>query len=112
MLRLWTKERAPFWNHCGLQVADTDALQRLPALWRGEPADWLTLKLKDEVEAVMSLDKEFAMFMESEKQRTQRAFQHARVLKVVATLISLVVLVLVIGGAFLLFKKNPNLLHR
>ena len=52
------------------------------------------------------------MFMESEKQRTQRAFQHARVLKVVATLISLVVLVLVIGGAFLLFKKNPNLLHR
>src|SRR2546422_867872 len=92
LLRLWTKEKAPFWNHCGLQVADAEALQKLPALWRGQPADWLTIKLKDDVESVMSLDKEFAMFMESEKQRTNRAFQHARVLKILATLIALVVL--------------------
>jgi len=112
LLRLWTKERAPFWSHCGLQVADAETLHKLPALWRTEPPDWLTLKLKDEVEAVMSLDKEFAMFMDSEKQRTQRAFQHARILKIIATLIALVVLVLVVAGALLLFKKNPNLLRR
>ncbi len=112
LLRLWTKERAPFWSHCGLQAADPEALQKLPALWRAEPTDWLTLKLKDEVEAVLSLDKEFAMFMESEKQRTQRAFQHARILKIIATLIALVVFVLVVMGAFLLFKKNPSLLRR
>jgi len=112
LLRLWTKERAPFWNHCGLQVADNDSLQKLPSLWRAEPTDWLTLKLKDDVETVLSLDKEFALFMESEKQRTQRAFHHARILKVIATLIALAVLGLVIAGAFMLLKKNPNLLRR
>src|SRR5580765_7664226 len=45
LLRLWTKEDAPFWNRCGLVKADEDALSKLPAVWRNEPANWLTLKL-------------------------------------------------------------------
>ncbi len=35
LLRVWTREQAPFWNHCGLLQADAEALQKLPALWRG-----------------------------------------------------------------------------
>ncbi len=112
LLRIWTREHAPFWNHCGLQSADSEALQKLPAAWRGETADWRTLKLREDLETVMSLDKEFALFMESEKQRTQRAFYQARVLKLIAVVISLAVLALVLVGAFLIFKKNPNLLRR
>jgi N-acetylglutamate synthase-like GNAT family acetyltransferase len=112
LLRLWTREKAPFWNHCGLLAPDPGVLDRLPALWRGQTPEWLTLKLKDELETVVSLDKEFALFMESEKQRTDRAFQHARVLKAIATLITLVVLAMVLVGAFLLIRKNPHLLGR
>jgi len=112
LLRLWTREKAPFWNHCGLVAADAEALQKLPAPWRGELADWRTLKLRDDLETVMSLDKEFALFMDSEKQRTERAFHHARILKLIALVISLAVLALVIVGAVLIFKKNPNLLRR
>ena len=42
LLRLWTQEQAPFWNHCGLQRADAEALEKLPAPWRGPPGAWLT----------------------------------------------------------------------
>jgi len=114
LVRLWTQELAPFWNHCGLIKADAEALEKLPAAWRTQPAPWLTLKLKEDIETVGlgSLDKEFAMFMESEKQRTQRAFQHARILKIIATVVALAVFVLVMGAAFFLFRKNPNLLRR
>jgi N-acetylglutamate synthase-like GNAT family acetyltransferase len=112
LLRLWTREQAPFWSHCGMQKADGDTLQKLPAVWRGEPAEWQTLKLRDDLETVMSLDKEFALFMESEKQRTARAFYQARVLKVIAVVISLAVLALVVVGAVVMLKKNPNLLRR
>ena len=112
LLRLWTQEKAPFWSRSGLLPADAETMQKLPAGWRSSPADWLTLKLKDDIETVMSLDKQFAMFMESEKQRTARAFQHARILKMVATLIALAVLGLVLAGAFLVLKKNPQLLRR
>jgi hypothetical protein len=78
LLRLWTQEHAPFWSHCGLGKPDPDALQKLPAPWQAQKSDWLTLKLKDEIEKLISADKEFAMFMDAEKQRTARAFQHAK----------------------------------
>lgn len=107
LLRLWTQERAPFWNHCGLMKAEPDVLQKLPATWQGQRAEWLTLKLRDDLEtAVASVDKEFALFMESEKQRTARAFQQAKILKVIATLIALAVFIIVIVGAFMIFKHG------
>ncbi len=105
LLRLWTQEQAPFWNHCGLVKADAEALEKLPAVWRGPASDWLTLKLREDIAAVISLDKEFALFKESEKQRTQRAFQQARILKMIATFIALALLVLVAAGAFYVVRK-------
>ncbi len=105
LLRLWTQEQAPFWNHCGLVKADAEALEKLPAIWRGPASDWLTLKLREDIAAVISLDKEFALFKESEKQRTQRAFHQARILKMIATFIALALLVLVAAGAFYVVRK-------
>jgi N-acetylglutamate synthase-like GNAT family acetyltransferase len=112
LLRVWTREAAPFWHHCGLQAPDAAALEKLPAVWRGHTTGWLSLKLREDVEAVMTVDKEFAMFMQSEKQRTDRAFQQARILKQVATLIALLLLILVAVGAFWLIMKNPQLIRR
>ena len=107
LLRLWTQEQAPFWNHCGLVVADAPTLEKLPAPWRATSSlPWLTLKLKEDIVTVVSLDKEFALFMESEKQRTARAFQHARLLKALATLIALAVLVLVMAAAFFIIRRR------
>ena len=111
LLRIWTREQAPFWNHCGLLKADTEALERLPALWRGPSSGWLTLKLKDDVETVMSLDKEFAQFMQSERQRTVRVIQRARRLKAVMTMIAFLLLIAVAVWAVRLFVRNPQLLR-
>ena len=111
LFRLWSQEQAPFWRHCGLVTADAEALGKLPAPWRNSNQAWLTLKLKEDIETV-SLDKEFALFMESEKQRTQKAFEHAKILKAIATILALGILVLVMIGAFLVIRKNPHLLGR
>ncbi len=108
LLRLWTAEQAPFWSHCGLNKADPDSLQKLPPAWRQTAPNWLTLKLKDDVDAVLAMDKEFAMFMEAEKQKTARAFQHARILKLFATLIAVAVFALILMGLFFLVRHSPN----
>ena len=110
LLRVWTDEKAPFWSHCGLAKADAEALQKLPVLWRGQVGDWLTLKLRDDIAAVMSADKEFAMFMAAEKEKTERTMQQAKLLKLVATLVSLGLVLVVFIGAFILLKRNPRLL--
>ena len=112
LLRVWTQESAPFWSHCGLAAPDPPALEKLPAVWRNLPSRWLTLKLREDVEAVIAVDKEFALFMQSERQRTDRAFQQARALTLIATLIAVALLVTVLIGAFILFQKNPQLLRR
>ena len=112
LLRLWTQEQAPFWTHCGLVKADGEILAKLPALWKARSDAWLTLKLKDDVQAIISADKEFALFMASEKERTQRAFQQAKVLKFIATLIAVALFGVVLVGAFVIFRHNPGLLRR
>ena len=112
LLRLWTQEGAPFWNHSGLVKAEAEALEKLPAAWRGPTSPWLTLKLRDDVETVMSADKEFAVFMQSEKQRTEQVFQRARTMKNIATLVAFALLVVIIAWAVRMFLRNPQLLHR
>jgi hypothetical protein len=110
--RLWTREAAPFWHQCGLERPEPELLEKLPAMWRGHTSGWLTIKLKEDIEAVLSADKEFAQFMQSERQRTERALQQARVLKQVATVIAVILLILVLGAAFWLVMNNPHLLRR
>jgi hypothetical protein len=111
LLRLWTREQAPFWNHCGLIQPDAEALEKLPALWRGPSSRWLMLKLRDDVETVLSLDKEFALFMQSEKQRTEQVFQRARTLKNLVLVLSVALLIAVAIWAVRTFLRNPHLLH-
>jgi N-acetylglutamate synthase-like GNAT family acetyltransferase len=111
LLRVWTQEQAPFWHHCGLRKADAAALEQLPAAWREGSSTWLTLKLRDDPETVVSLDKEFALFMQMEKQRTERVFQQARIFKTVVTLIAIALFIAVIVWGVRLFMRNPHLLH-
>ncbi len=63
------------------------------------------------METVLSLDKEFALFMQSEKQRTEQVFQRARMLKNLVTLISIALLIAVAIWAVRVFLRNPQLLH-
>jgi hypothetical protein len=111
LLRLWTTEQAPFWSRCGLGKPDDEAMSKLPAVWRNEPGAWLTLKLRDDLETLISADKEFALFMESEKEQTRRTFQQAKMLKMIATLVAIALLGVVMIGGFLVLKRNPNLFH-
>ena len=109
---LWTQEPAPFWKHCGLVSAAAEALHKLPAAWQAVPGDWLTLQLKEETAAHVSADKEFALFMEAEKQRTQRAFQTVRRLKFIANFIAFALAILALAVLVYWIRKNPQALGR
>ena len=111
VFRMWTRENAPFWNQTGFHAADSETMEKLPAEWNTEGPAWSTLPLKDE-SAMISIEKELALFMESEKQRTARAFQQARVLKTIATVLAIIFAIFIMGAVVYLLKKNPNALAR
>lgn len=98
IVRLWTQESAPFWTHNGFQRPTASAMERFPAEWDRASALWLTLQLKDE-EAITSLEKEFAVFMESEKQRSARTLDQARTLKKVVTWLAFLLAIAVFAAA-------------
>jgi hypothetical protein len=112
LFRLWSEEQAPFWRHCGLGKADAEALEKLPAVWRNHPSELWTLKLKEDIEAVVAADPELALLMEAEKQRTGRILQQARIMKTLATLVAVAVFIMVLAAAIYLVHKNPQLLRR
>jgi len=107
IVRIWTQEQAPFWKQHGLNPAPPDALKKLPPAWSQSSDAWLTLKLKDE-EAIVSLEKELALFMEAEKLRTARAFQQARMLKFIATLLAVAFAIFVVFAVVFMLRKSPG----
>jgi N-acetylglutamate synthase-like GNAT family acetyltransferase len=111
VFRVWTHEQAPFWTRNGFQSSSAETLQKLPEAWDRSVPGWLTLQLKDE-EVIASVDKEFAMFMESEKQRSARALDQARTLKKVITVLACIVALAILAlAAWLYFvRKRPGAL--
>jgi len=111
LLRLWTQEQAPFWSHCGLVKAEAEALEKLPAAWRGLPSAWRTRKLRDDFDAIISADKEFAVFVESERQQTARSLRRGKVLKSFVTFLAFVFLALTAGAVFYVLWRSRQLHH-
>lgn len=108
IFRLWTQERAPFWTQTGFQPANDKMMSKLPAVWADASSSWFTLQLKDE-EAIASLEKEFAMFMESEKQRSAQAIGQAKTLKTIVTVFSLIVaLAIFTAAAYIYFIRKSG----
>ena len=95
LIRLWTQFSTPFWNHSGFRHPTPEVLAKLPPVFGGEPQPWQFLQLKDEVAAPVSIDKEFALFREMEKERTEKIFRQAKALKLVAFVVVAVVVGLV-----------------
>ena len=110
LVRLWTQEGGPFWQEAGFTETSPEALKKLPANFGGAPARWLTLQLKDEHAAALSVEHEFELFQTAQKEETEKLMRLGRTMKftVFAALgIAVAIgLVLVVKLAF----KNPSML--
>ena len=113
VFRVWTRERVPFWTRLGFQSARDEVLANLPEAWDHSAGDWLTLQLKDE-EAIRSVEKEFALFKESEKRQTEQVFGRAKTLRTVICVVGFGLGAIFIGLAIYLFVRRflPSLHDR
>jgi N-acetylglutamate synthase-like GNAT family acetyltransferase len=105
VVRLWTHDPSPFWTHNGFQPATPAALEKLPEQWDRTKPGWLTLQLRDE-NVTASLDKEFAMFVASEKQRSDQAIGQAKVLKTIVTVLAFLIALGILAAAAYVFLSH------
>jgi N-acetylglutamate synthase-like GNAT family acetyltransferase len=112
LVRVWTQLQSPFWHANGFTSAGGDVLAKLPGTFIVDPGPWRFVQLREEVGTRMSLDKEFAMFKEAERERTEQMFRQARVLKVIAFVIAGVVVVIIIVFALKFFTMRSRQMNQ
>jgi len=110
ILRLWMRDDALYWTRLGFAPATEKELKRLPAAWNTEGPPWFTFQLKDEV-AINAVEKEMAMFMNAQRQQSERTMGQLRVLKTLALFIAILFAIIAFGAAGYLILKRPELLH-
>lgn len=81
LVRLWTREAAPFWQEAGFGEAAEEVLKKLPSSFGDGATRWLTLQLKDENVAALSLEHEFELFQTAQKEETERLMRLGRTMK-------------------------------
>jgi N-acetylglutamate synthase-like GNAT family acetyltransferase len=107
VFRLWTQESSPVWSGYGFRSATAAKLANLPTAWQPARGEWFTLQLKDEETIAQALDEDLAAFMSLERQNTERAFQQARTLKTVITVIGFTIgIVCFVIAAYLVFHRG------
>lgn len=106
LVRLWTQFATPFWNHSGFRYADSEILAKKPDGFGADPMPWQFLQLREESAAPPAVDKEFAMFRAMERERTDNMMRQAKMLKVVAFFIVLIVIVIFVIGMFAWMKTR------
>lgn len=105
-VRVWTQESAPFWKQNVFTRPEADTLTKLPPVWAESAGEWFCLKLREDVEEVLSLDKEFALFAETERERSRSTLQQARVLKTLATIVAVILAIVVLAGSIYALRHN------
>jgi N-acetylglutamate synthase-like GNAT family acetyltransferase len=110
LVRIWTQLSAPFWTSNGLQPAQEEGLAKLPESFKGDSSPWFCQQLREDKAPEISIDKEFMIFREAEKESTQRIFRQAKILKMIAVLmaVALVILVIVWAIFFLRLQSTPQ----
>jgi hypothetical protein len=107
VLRLWMQDCALFWIQLGFRHPVPEDLKKLPANWISENPSWLTLQLKNEA-AINAVQKELAMFMNAQKQKSERTLEQMRTVKTLATILAIIFALVGFGVAILLLLKRAE----
>jgi N-acetylglutamate synthase-like GNAT family acetyltransferase len=95
--RLWVENgNAMFWLERGFEVAGSDLLKTMPPCFgAGDGQQWLTLKLRDETETALLLERELAVFRETQREGAEAVARQARLLRLLAGVLVCGVLLLI-----------------
>lgn len=111
VVRLWTRESNPYWHGCGFHAPTAEQLKKLPPIFTNDTPPSLVLELRPEPEqGQVDIEKEFEIFREQERARTEATVAKGKKMSLIATLLATLLFVgVLVGGVFLL---KPDLARR
>jgi N-acetylglutamate synthase-like GNAT family acetyltransferase len=107
LTRLWVRAEDALGDALGFQLASGDVLGRLPPPFGSRDGGWRTLRLREETAESVSLDQEFELFQQAQREESRMTMQQARRYKTVALLL-LAVFLGVVALLVLLTSLSPE----
>lgn len=99
VFRLWTREPHAFWRGLGFAEPEGDERKQLPPAF-GAGDHWLTLKLRDDPLAMLSVEQQLEVHAAEQRAEAERMIRRGRLLKLFGTILAVIVFAL--SGALLL----------
>ena len=109
LVRVWTQFTTPYWSRTTLQYAPDEVLSKLPSSFAGDSHPWRVLQLKDEVSPAVAAEREFEVYRQLEKQRNIQLQERAKIMKIVASVVIMVVCCLLVFWVLAFFKARARL---
>lgn len=112
VVRIWTQLSAPFWQSGEFHDASSEEVALLPQNFANTPGAWTTVQLRERIAAIDTIEKELAMFREMERAKTEKIFKQAKVFKIIAVVVALILLVWVGWWLIKIFRNKPGIFNR
>jgi N-acetylglutamate synthase-like GNAT family acetyltransferase len=112
LVRLWTREGAPFWHQAGFAPASDEQMKKFPVEFGDPHVAWTTVQLRDESLLTPNLEREFELFQMSQRESSDRLLKQARVFKWIAGLIAVGFFAAALLIFFFVFKRPGGLVPR
>jgi N-acetylglutamate synthase-like GNAT family acetyltransferase len=110
LVRLWTSAAHSHWTNADFRAPSEVEQGKRPSQFGNVLEGWLVLQLKEESAQAISLEQELAIFREAQKAESLAFHQQANKIKLFATFIAFLVLILVIIGGYYVvqYYKHPE----
>lgn len=84
LARLWMMPTAHFYREQGMEDASDALRAKLPESFGHPKVDWITLSLRDESQMAISVEKEFEIFAQAQKDETEQMMRRAKMFRALA----------------------------
>jgi N-acetylglutamate synthase-like GNAT family acetyltransferase len=106
LVRVWTRETAPYWHHIGFQTAAPELLEKLPAAFGSPPPPWLSLILREETAIPLMAEQEMALFVQAQRESADHAMRQIKIMRGIATGVACVLFLVVLVMGFLVLRRH------
>jgi hypothetical protein len=112
LFRVWTEEDAPWWKKdAGFAAPAEEISQKLPPAFGQPGSTWITLRLREEMADPDFLDKEMALFRETERANREALMERAKAIRVFGTALGALVFIFTMAVLFYM-KSHGMFIHR
>ena len=106
LIRVWKLDDTSAWEEYGFREPEPSEMEAYPPGFGNWKADWTVLKLREDIASADLIEKEIELFRITNQEDNLKIVRRAKVFKLLAITISVVLFIIVAFGLFIMVTKS------